>query len=71
MLELDIQIDAFILKVFLVALIHHLQQLDLAGIRCFLQEVIPPVIQIQIRIGPDPMILPFHLASPRSTFRLK
>ena len=64
--KLDVQIQAFILKIMPIFLIHHGDALVLGKRRIFFLHPIFPLLIVKVGIRPDTIIALTHLASPLS-----
>ena len=64
--KLDVQIQAFVLKVMPIFLIHHGDALVLGKRRIFFLHPVFPFLVVQVSIGPDAIIVLTHRASPLS-----
>ena len=64
--KLDVQIQAFVLKIVPIFLIHHGDALVLGKRRIFFLHPVLPLFIIKVSIGPDAIIALTHLASPLS-----
>ena len=58
--HLNVEIDPFIVQLHIVMFIHQCIQLVIVAVGVFLQKVIPPVIQIEIVVGPYHMVFCAH-----------
>ena len=64
--KLDVQIEAFVLKVVPIFLIHHGDALVLGKRRIFFLHPVLPLLIVKVSIGPDAIIVLTHRASPLS-----